>query len=98
MEYKHADFHRTIKGFNTLSEIWREISLSPSSSPTPGHVAYAKREAKKYLKLAVDTENRFRRAGVGIPSLCDIPPGKTLAEQVEAMRLDEAKLFPKVNA
>ncbi len=98
MEYKHADFHRAIKGFRRYKDVWAKISVSESGLRTEGHAAYARRESVKFAKLAVDTHNRFMKAGVGIEMLRDIPAERTLAEQVELHRGLEQRLFPVVKA
>lgn len=95
VEIKHAEFARVIRAFRKSNEIWMAIANSRSSSPTPGHIAYARKVAMRYTLMERDTRDRF--AGCCIPVLQDIGEGQTLADQILAWRACEALRFPTVN-
>lgn len=94
VEIKHAEFARIIRAFQKSNEIWIAIANSKTSSPTPGHTAYARKVAMQYALMTRDARDRF--AACGIPVLEDIDEGLTLADKIKAWRAHEAMRFPEV--
>ncbi len=93
LEIKHAEFPRAIRSFRKAVLSWQGIARR---GVTPGHSAFARREAAKWKQLEEDAIAAFKR--VGIPRLRDVPEGGSLWEQVLLHRRDEERLFPAVVA
>jgi len=92
VEIKHAEFYRVIRAFRKYREIWTALA---SSSPTPGHAAYANKVAARYMVMEINACERFKTCG--IPILREIEEGRTLADQILAWRALEAQRFPRVD-
>jgi hypothetical protein len=92
IELKHAEIYRLRKYNITFNLIWLTLAKRCDSGKF-GMVAYARRQADKFQKRVDDLDAEW--AGVGVPELRNIPPGKTLVDQVLARRQSEiAKYLP----
>ncbi|KAJ3738275.1 hypothetical protein EV360DRAFT_58245, partial [Lentinula raphanica] len=90
VEKKHGDFMRVIKAYAYARDAWMELA-QPLYASSPGHVAYAKEHSDMLESLRSDAQAKYSQCG--IPGLCNILTGKTLADNVLKWRQEEEKQF-----
>ena len=61
-EFLQAQFMCCIRSFTKMRDIWTVLAQSSSQ---PGHIAYAKKTAEMYAKMANDAQAKFTLAGYG---------------------------------
>ncbi len=62
-ERQQAQFMRCIRSFGKMSETWNKLASLSIHSPTPRHVAHARKTAAMFSKLQYDAKQRFSAAG-----------------------------------
>jgi hypothetical protein len=92
IELKHAEIYRLCKYNISFNSIWLTLA-EQWDSRKPGMAAYARRKADMFRKRVANLDTEWE--DVGIPELRNIPPGKTLVDQVMVRRTSEiAKYLP----
>ncbi|KAK7444303.1 hypothetical protein VKT23_015315 [Stygiomarasmius scandens] len=80
VEILGEEFRRSARGFEKMAAVWSEVARK-SASLSPGHEAYANRQADAFTKRAAKARLMFGQAGGTWPG-----PGVRLADHVKAER------------
>jgi hypothetical protein len=90
IELKHAEIYRLRKYNTSFNSIWLTLA-ERWDSLKPGMAAYAHHKADMYRRRVANLDAEWK--DVGVPELRNLPPGKTLADQVRARRESEISKY-----
>ena len=65
-ETLEAEFQRTIKGFDKMTNIWRD--MAKSNVGKKGYAAYALQKANMFERMAKECRAKFEKTGAGWPA------------------------------